>query len=212
MVKLLSFPTAIFACAFGFHSVLSAPANAEPPAGFTITSFGLNGSGCPPKSAYYLLSPDKTSVNVTYSQYFAEVGPSIDISDNRKNCQLTFGVRVPPGFTFGIASTTSRGFYFLDPGVTAAQQSLYYFQGSINQVTAKNNLAGPVPGAFYDFTAPFKVVSTNMSPCGTSTVLNVNTEIRTSNDNNPNGVGFIANESTDFSFSQIFNFVWQTCS
>jgi len=36
---------------------------------------------------------DRTAVTVTFSQYWAEAGPGIAISSNRKNCQLTFGVK-----------------------------------------------------------------------------------------------------------------------
>jgi len=74
------------------------------------TSLGLNGSGCPPGSAFYLLngmtrrfilsitttlsSPAaRTAVTVTYSKFYAETGPNFPISSNRKYCQLTFGVR-----------------------------------------------------------------------------------------------------------------------
>jgi len=125
---------------------------------------------------------------------------------------LTFGIQIPSGFTFGVASTTSRGFFFLDSGVTASQDALYYFQGSPNQATTENSLSGPVPGAYYDFTASFDLVFTNLSPCGSSTVLNIDTDIRINNEGNPNGEGFIANVATEASFSQLFNFVWQTCT
>lgn len=53
--------------------------------------------------SYTQLLADKTAVTVTASQYFAEAGPGIPISANRRNCQLTFGVKVPAGFTFGVA-------------------------------------------------------------------------------------------------------------
>ncbi|PPQ72615.1 hypothetical protein CVT26_004089 [Gymnopilus dilepis] len=206
---------ALIVLAITFQVATSAPTTTSPPAGFSITSFGLNGSGCPPGSASYVLSSDKSAVNVTYSQYYAEVGPTIPIDQNRKNCQLTFGISVPAGFSFGVASTSStkHGFYFLDSGVTASQQALYYFQGSGKQatntepcdsVTAQNNISGPVAGATYSYTAPFNLAFSNMSPCGASSVLNIDTSIRANNDGNPKGEGFIANDSSDVSFSQWF--------
>jgi hypothetical protein len=68
------------------------------------TSIGVIGTGCPPGSTYYVLNPEKTAVTVTFSEFFAEAGPGVSISKNRKQCQLTLGVSVPPGFTFGIAN------------------------------------------------------------------------------------------------------------
>jgi len=42
---------------------------------------------------FFLLIPgNKDAVTVSFSQYFAQVGPGLPISDNRKNCQMTLSV------------------------------------------------------------------------------------------------------------------------
>jgi hypothetical protein len=199
------------------NAVAASPASASQagvqagPTGFNITSLGLNGSGCPPASAIYTLSSDNSAVTITFSEYFAQAGPGISIAENRKNCQMTLGVRVPPGFTFGIANVDYRGYYQLDDKVTAAQQAMYYFQGRLQQATARSTLTGPIDGAYYTYRDTFDLVSTVLSPCGADSVLNIASDIRTSNAANKAGSGYISTDSTDASLTQIFNFQWQSC-
>ncbi|TFK28361.1 hypothetical protein FA15DRAFT_753498 [Coprinopsis marcescibilis] len=181
------------------------------PVGFNITSLGVIGTGCPPGSVYYILNPERTAVTVSFSEYYAEAGPGIAISSNRKNCRLTFGVNVPTGFTFGIATVDYRGYYQLDSKVTANQQSLYYFQGQLQQATARSTLTGPVSGKDYTYRDSFDLVSTVLAPCGAATVLNVQSELRVSNSANTKGAGYIANDSIDTSLTTTFNFAWQEC-
>ncbi|KAG2023726.1 hypothetical protein CC2G_001346 [Coprinopsis cinerea AmutBmut pab1-1] len=183
----------------------------SPPPGFAITKQTVNGSGCPPGSTFYVLNGDKSAVTVGFSRYYAEVGPNIPISSNRRNCQLTWSVNVPPGFSFGLAAVDYRGWYQLDDKVTASQQSSYYFQGHLAQATARSELVGPVAGRDYLYQDQFDLVSTVLSPCGTSTVLNIQTDLRTNNSKNPRGYGYIATDSINATLTQTFHFKWQTC-
>ncbi|KAF9523793.1 secreted protein, partial [Crepidotus variabilis] len=178
---------------------------------YNSTSLGVNGSGCPPGSTYYKISDDKTAVTVTFSSYYAEAGPTVATSQNRKNCQLTVGVAVPPGFTFGIANVDYRGYYQLDKDVEANQSALYYFQGLLTQASAQSTHKGPVDGNYYTYRDTFDLTSTVLSPCGVNTVLNVNSDIRVSNTKNKAGSGYIATDSVDTSLTTTFNFQWQTC-
>ena len=80
--------------------------------GLLSTSVGVIGTGCPPGSAYVLVSgksgsvtrfqerasekttvDDATALTAVYSELNALAGPGVSISSNRKNCQLTLGVR-----------------------------------------------------------------------------------------------------------------------
>lgn len=197
-------------------AVLATPAALVPrqvkaPTGFSITSLGASGTGCPPGTAHYVLASDRSYVNVTFSRFYAEAGPKIPVSSNRRNCVLTFGVKVPPGFTFGVATVDYRGYYQLDAKVTATQQSTYYFQGQVAQATARSNLVGPIPGASYFYSDAFNLVSTTLAPCGANAVLNINGEVRVSNADNKQGSGYLANDSLDTSLKQTLNFRWQTC-
>ncbi|TFK28356.1 hypothetical protein FA15DRAFT_701034 [Coprinopsis marcescibilis] len=187
------------------------PVPVPAPAGFKITSLGVLGTGCPPGTSYYVLSPDNSAVTVTFSEYFAQAGPGIPIAQNRRNCRLTFGVNVPPGFTFAIGTVDYRGYYQLDRGVTGGQSASYYFQSLLNESFARKELVGPVDGADYIYRDQFDLIATNTSPCGVSTVLNVNTELRVSNTGNRQGSGYIATDSVDAHLNTTYNFQWQTC-
>jgi len=182
-----------------------------PPPDFNITSLGVNGSGCPAGTVFYVLSEDRRSVTVTFSSFGAQAGPGIPIAENRKNCQLTLGVHVPGGFAFAVATVDYRGYYQLDEKVVAKQDSIYYFQGQLQQASAHSQLTGAVAGADYTYRDSFDLTSTTTSPCGVDSILNINSALQVSNAANTKGSGFITDDSIDASLTQTFNFNWLTC-
>ncbi|KAG8839920.1 hypothetical protein FRC18_000043 [Serendipita sp. 400] len=178
------------------------------PGAFNI---GVNGSGCPAGTAYYILDPSRTSFTVTFSNYIASAGPGIAVSENRKNCAITLGVHVPGGYTFAIATVDYRGFYQLDYKVKAVQRALYYFQGQTKQAVASSTRTGFVAGADYVYRDQFDIWSQVRCPCGTSTVLNLDSSIRVDNSQNRQGSGLITNDSVDGRLNTIFNLNWWRC-
>ncbi|KAK1218370.1 hypothetical protein PQX77_018932 [Marasmius sp. AFHP31] len=187
------------------------PTSTGPP-NFNITSLGLNGSGCPPGSAYYILNNEHTAVTITFSAFEASAGPDIAITEARKNCQVSLNVHVPQGFSFAIVDVDYRGFYQLDSKVKANHDATYYFQGQLVQSEATSTLVGPVDGKNYVFRDEFNLTPTIYSPCGEDTVLNINSQVRVDNTQNKKGYGFVTDDSIDASITQTFNFQWLTCT
>lgn len=216
-MKLATFALAcatLIAPAFAFPAPLAEERvvrSVAAPQNFSITSVSVLGTGCPSGTAWHQLSSDRGAVTVGFSKLYAEVGPKIPVSSNRRNCLVSFGVRIPGGFTLGVASVETRGWYQLDSAVTASQQAKYYFQGLLQEATARKDLVGPVAGQEYVFNDQFDLGSITLSPCGASTVLNVQTELRTSNSANKQGVGYIATDSISASLQQTFNFNFFPC-
>ncbi|RXW20947.1 hypothetical protein EST38_g4907 [Candolleomyces aberdarensis] len=169
------------------------------PPGFEIGSYSVVGAGCPAGTTYWYLNPDKTAVGATFSEFFAEAGPGIPTSGNRKTCQLAFEVIVPAGFTFSISSVDYRVSHRLDSNVTATQQSTYYFQGETDQATARSTLTGPTGGDDYTFRDAF--VSPVTSPCHQFIpVLYIDIDVHVENSVNPEASGSLA-MVTDLAFN-----------
>lgn len=184
---------------------------APPPVGFNITSLGVNGSGCPPGSATYLLNNDHTAVTIVFSQFAAQAGPGIAISENRKNCQASLNMHIPQGFSFAVVDVDYRGYYELDAKVKGLHDATYYFQGQIVQSEATSTLVGPVNGANYVYRDEFNLSPTVYAPCGQDSVLNINTMVRVDNSQNTAGFGYMTDDSIDASIAVTLNFQWLKC-
>ncbi|KAG8777070.1 hypothetical protein FRB91_005074 [Serendipita sp. 411] len=112
------------------------------PGTFNITSIGVSGTGCPFGTVSYALNNQRTTVTLTFSNYYATAGPGIPISENRKNCQITLKVHVPHCYRFAIPTIDYYGYYQLDDKVKANLRASYYFAGQVQQVTAYRSMSG----------------------------------------------------------------------
>ncbi len=194
-------------------SSLSAMAQDGPdPRQVYIRNVMANGSGCPIGSVGSDISPDAKAFTLTFSEYAAEVGPGIPLSESRKNCQVTVAMNIPGGWSYTVLKVDYRGFAALDAGVVGQQRSTYYFQGASGRTNSGSlftNIYGPTSR---DFTISDNVEINDYvwSPCGVTRSLNINTEVRVQG--RPGSRGYITQDSIDGELTQTYGIVWRRCS
>jgi hypothetical protein len=183
------------------------------PAGHvTVAIVSANGSGCPVGTTEVLVADDNSTFSVIHRGYVAKVGPGLDATDARKNCQLALDVSVPAGFTFGIIRAEYRGHANLQDGATAQERANYYFQGMSQTETRVHTFRGPFQDEWQttDIVDPAAVI---FAPCGSDRLFNINTELRAhAGTSNPaTSTSSISMDSPDKNPNSRYHFVWKRC-
>ncbi|KAI9765011.1 MAG: hypothetical protein M1839_005682 [Geoglossum umbratile] len=187
---------------------VAAPAGSSPDPGTVhINNIGYGGSGCPQGSASASISGDQTTMTMIFDKYIASIGPNVDITESRKNCQLNIDVRYPAGFQYSIFTADYRGFADLDAGVTGTQKSTYYFSGQTQQFSTQSTFKGPVNK---DYLEQDKADVVTWSPCASEGMVNINSQVRLQS-SNPKAKGLLTTDSVDVKFTQILHFQWRKC-
>jgi hypothetical protein len=178
-----------------------------PSEAITVQVLTANGSGCPAGTAAVRPQSDRTGFSVSYSAFTAAAGAGANATDMRKNCQLSLLVNVPQGFTFAIASADYSGYAHLAKGATGLHRTNYYFQGTADNSYSDHTFSGPLTSRWRTSdveTAPI------YAPCGTSRVLNVNTELRI-DDGSSTDASAMAMVASSGDVNSLFHFSWQRC-
>jgi len=185
-------------------------AHADAPTYVRVRNISYAGTGCPAGSVAENVSPDLQAFTLLFDNYVAQTGPGVPFSEGRKNCQLNIDLDFPQGWTYTLFTVDYRGYVALDPGVTALQQSTYYFQGQPASGHLRTNMVGPTDRNF-QITDQLGIAALVWAPCGAQRSLNINTEVRTSNMANPSGQGLITTDSIDGGLQQIYGIQWRRC-
>src|SRR5438105_3125665 len=96
----------------------------------TVELVSVGGTGCKKDDFVVALADDKTAFTVSYSNYTAAAGKGAKPLESRKNCNLNVKVRVPNGFTYGIAGADMRGYANLNPDANGLAKVSFWFQGN----------------------------------------------------------------------------------
>ena len=92
-------------------------------------------TGCPQCSLSYVIFDDQTTATLIFDSCVASIGPSVSVTENRKNYQLNVDITYPGGFQYSVFSADYRGYAAIDKGVTSALKSTYYFSSQTAQVS-----------------------------------------------------------------------------
>lgn len=184
--------------------------DAPPPGQVKIRGVTYGGTGCPQGSMSSQISADRSTVTLIFDQYIASIGPGVAVTDNRKNCQLNVDIEYPGGFQYSILSADYRGYAAIDKGITGTLKSTYYFSGSQEQSSTEYSFVGPVNG---DYLKHDEADSTSVvwSPCGTTGMLNINSQVRLTGSSS-SAKGLLTTDSTDLKFTQVVYVQWQKCN
>jgi hypothetical protein len=155
----------------------------------TVELVSVAGSGCNKDDFAVAIADDLTAFTVSYNNYTAVAGGWRSILDARKNCVLDVRVRVPGGFTYGIAAADMRGFAHLEPNANATAKLSFWFQGSpatayITHDIRRSTASHPgtlVTGLIDDdwqTTDTTPVASVVWASCSAQRNLNINTQLR----------------------------------
>ncbi|KAJ3397785.1 hypothetical protein HDU92_002457 [Lobulomyces angularis] len=191
-------------------SAASVPVTGDlPPKGsITVNTISYAGSGCPAGTVSENLNSDATAFTLLFDSYVASKGPSVPITENRKNCQLNINLNIPQGWQYSVGTVDYRGFMQLDAGVTAQQQALYYFQGELVQQRITTTFSDKNNGD-YTIRDAFPLETTIWSSCTAKANVNINTQIRLSGPNDKQGL--ITIDSVDAKVTQIYGLQWKKC-
>lgn len=155
---------------------MSLPAYAQ--SGLSLGKPGYGGTGCPAGTASVVLSRDKKSLSLRFDRYEVEAGGGSGRSFDRKSCNLSIPLRVPPGLSVAIVSAEYRGVNRLPAGAEAQFRTEYFFAGGRGPVLSRS-FEGPLQGRFA-FGDRVTARSTVWSACGADVILRTNTSLRVS--------------------------------
>jgi len=179
------------------------------PADVYVQSITYGGSGCPQGTVATSFSDDRETFTMIFDEFIASVGPGVPITEGRKNCQINVNLHIPQGWSFSIATADYRGYVELPAGMTATQESIYYFQGEVAQVSANCNFVGPV-SKDYLVHDEIPLTSVVWSSCNVVRPVNANTQVRIVG-GKPGTSGQITTDSIDGKVTHILGFQWMKC-
>ena len=168
------------------------------------------GSGCKAGSVAVSNSKDFTVFTLRFDSYVTSIGPGTQFTDRRKNCNLNVKLHYPKGYQYTLYQADYTGTANLEKGVSATQESQYWFARETPRATLRAKWSGPFSDN-YNFRDTLVHDAWVWSPCGASTTLNINTQLNLDNTGYPQASGYIAPNGIDPNVKTLYGISWRKC-
>ncbi|EYF08833.1 DUF4360 domain-containing protein [Chondromyces apiculatus] len=180
------------------------------PPNVTISSLNLNGSACPPGTAYVELTEDLQAFVITYDEFHATAGPGVPLQESVKSCTATINLSFPAGWSWTVSSVAYSGSAQLDSYVTGRFSSKLSFPGQL-PVSREVRLPGPtlVGGQDFDLVGDYTIA--NWSTCGRNRPMTALATVQVDNSANRRRSGVIRVSQQTGEFQMVFNIDWRRC-
>jgi hypothetical protein len=139
------------------------------------------GNGCPLGSASATLSPDAKSLNILFDEFIVDAGPRTGRTAERKTCNISIPIHVPPGLSVAISALNHRGSNDL-PETASSQVNVSYFFAGVAGPQFSRTFNGPLLEN-YDTIDRWSAGALTWSPCGIDVMLRMNTSLSVRSNN-----------------------------
>jgi len=175
-----------------------------------VEAMTYGGTGCPQDTVTQVMNAERTLFTLMFSNYIAFARPGSGPGDGRKDCQINFDLRFPPGYSYTIATIDYRGFANVAATHTATQSSVYYFSGYPAQARLGTVFKGPM-ALDYNLRDVLPVEAWVWAPCGVRVPVNIKTALSINSSADRTKSSMITTDSVDGKVYHIQGLTWKGC-
>lgn len=175
-----------------------------------IKQFAASGDGCPPGSYDYILSSDKTTLQILFSQFIAELAPAGELVSfpPTRGCTISVELNLPPGISVSWYRTEHRGFADTTGGARGQFRARYYLPGEGGFDTFKTYSFNP--GQAGSYTVVNDNIGAGWTRCGGTQLMSINTRVRL--DGRPHGYNTLSVEDETNRVETLLRLRYRSCT
>lgn len=144
------------------------PQSPVAPKGASFKSITWEGTACNGKNVSYAVTPALDQFSLLFDGYYLQKDPSAD--DLSLNCGVKVNLNVPGGWSYSLVAAEFSGYFYLDQGVSASQNTVYQFFDPVSKALTSargkfnSQFAGPRENSYFR-TDRISAIDGHWTPC-----------------------------------------------